>query len=479
MVAIPFVGQAYKERSPDANAQTCINLSPARSPTADNPNRMILSPTPGYQEYLDTKNFGIAGTGEIRATLVINGALFVVSGAKFLRINAGGTVTELGALTSTAGRCSIDTNTVEIVVSDGASGYVYNLGTGVFSTISGGSWPVDGVTNFTFQDSYILAACNNSKRVIQSGLLNAGSYGAQAFAEVTSFPDNLVAAFSDQNQLYLFGPKLTEVRFNSGATPFAFEKTQGVLIQAGLVAWPTLLKIGGTLIWLASDADGKAYVAALEGYDPKPISTPAINEALERYSVISDAFSWSYREGDGAFYCITFPTEGVTWVLDLQLKMWHQRQAPDDGPDYPQHCVQYLGRHLVGGKDGRLMLMSQDYPLAADGGYLKRKRACQHFSAENTSLFLYELHIDIEAGVGLLQPQQGDEPLATLRISKDGGHTWHSGGTARIGRMGQYRHRLSWRRLGRGYRWAFELTVTDPVRVTVLGADAKFTAGTK
>lgn len=476
---IPFCGQAYAERSPDANAQRCINLYPVNSPTSSNPGRMVLYPTPGYGYWTDTRTYpGLAGAGAIRGMFVINDVLYAISGSEFLKYLTDGTAIDVGTLSTSSGLCSISCNTVELNISDGVSGYVYNLSSGAFTTISGGSWPAAGVTNFTFQDGYTLAAVNGSKTVIQSDLLDGGTFGAQAFAVTTAFPDDVRAVFSDQNQLYVFGPKLTEVRVNSAATPFAFEKQQGVLIQAGLVSWKTIARVGGSIIWLASDSDGKAYIAALRNYTPQVLSTPPINEAIQRYATISDAFAYSYREASGAFYCITFPSADTTWACDLKTGMWHQRSVRG-GRDLPECAVNYKGGTLVGDASGKMWWMSQDYSTDDEGDGLSRVRSCEHIDGGGRQLFCHELEITLQTGVGLLPSQQGDSPLATLRVSRDGGHTWHSAGTQSLGRMGEYETRLTWRRLGRGSRFAFELTITDPVAVCVTGARARFTPGYK
>lgn len=279
-------------------------------------------------------------------------------------------------------------------------------------------------------------------------------------------------------QLYLFGSKLTEVVADAGDIPFAFEKVQGVLIQAGCVAWPTIAKAGGSIIWLASDFAGKAYVAALQGYNTKVLLTAPVNEAIERYAVIDDAFAYTYREADDQFYCLTFPTQGVTWVYDLKMAMWHER-AVGGGRDLPDVYITYQGKHLVGDSTGKLYWMSQDDSTDGNGNGLTRIRTCQHANAGGRTIFLYELRIDIEAGVGLLTGQ-GSNPLATLEISKDGGHTWANVGPASMGLMGQYARRLTWRRLGRSRNTlTFRLTVTDPVRTYIMGAEANIKVGTK
>lgn len=484
MPKIPFCGQAYADRTLNANAQECINLYPMKSPTADQPDRIVMYPTPGYGLAFPLPTFVGTGAGEIRGALVIGDTLYVVSGSQLVSLNNGSirvvdgavtasaTVSSRGILRTSTGRVSMETNTVEIAISDGQYGYTFNLTSLSFNVISGGGWPTSGgVTNFAYQDGYMLGAVNNSKRIIQSDLLAAGTYGGQAFADVTSFADKIVAVFSDQLQLYVFGGRLTEVRNNAASVPFAFQKVQGVLIQAGCVAQATVVKVAGTLIWLASDMAGKAYIGALEGYQTKVLSTAPINEAIERYAVISDAYAYTYREADNQFYAIVFPSEGVTWAVELKTGFWHQREG-----DTPTVCANWLGFNVVGDKLGNLHVMSQDIETGSDGKGIRRVRSCQHFNEDNRLLFLNEMEIAIEAGTtrNISAP-----PLATLEVSRDGGHTWRNVGVREFGRQGEYRRRLVWSRLGYGRNLAFRLTITDTVRSFILGAWAKVTAGNK
>ena len=156
MVAIPFCGQAYMERLQNANAQRCVNLYPVRSPSATDPNRIVLYPGPGYNFFQDTTALGIVGTGAIRGFLEINDVLYLISGNQFLRATYSGSAysfAKVGSIGTYTGRCSLSCNTVEIAISDGSAGYVHNLTTGTFTATSGGSFPSSGgVTNFTYQD---------------------------------------------------------------------------------------------------------------------------------------------------------------------------------------------------------------------------------------------------------------------------------------------------------------------------------------
>src|SRR5262249_2005087 len=149
--------------------------------------------------------------------------------------------------------------------------------------------------------------------------------------------------------------------------------------QAGCVSKDTIVKVGNTIMWLAKDAAGKAYVAALSSYSTKVLSTPPLNEAMERYGTISDAFGYTYREADQQFYSLTFPSAGVTWVLDVATGMWHQRSVMG-GRDLPDHYANWNDLHVVGDSSGKLWLMSQDYQTDNEGNGLTRIRTCQHIT---------------------------------------------------------------------------------------------------
>lgn len=498
MTEIPFCGQTYSDKTLNANAQRTVNLYPFISPTPQNPKRVIMYPTPNF--YLARPTIGAT----IRGIITINNNLYYVVGNTLYKFTpsfssgsaqlTSGTITALGTLNSTTGTCSIVTNTVQIVIADSLFGYVYNLTTGIFSQIpTTGGFPATGVTNLTYQDSFVIAAINNSNTVIISNALDATTWNALSLDKVLSYPDNIVGVFSDGLQLYVLGPKFTEVQYDAGTFPYPFARTQGVLIKAGLAALNSICLVGNTVAFLASDIAGKAYVAVLIGYATKPISTAPINEAMERYSKISDAFAYTYREGEDQFYVITFPTAQKTWAVNIKTEEWHERQY-NGGADLVTNYVTWNGQHIVSDAAGNLYLMSQDYPPTGEA-YSSiiipspRIRTSQTVLNENT-LFLDEIYINMETGLldtnmqpygnNIVNYSADNPPLATLEISRDGGHIWHNVGTQSMGSMGQYLIRPKWRKLGRFQNYmTFRITITEPVRVYILNAWAKVRQGKK
>lgn len=82
----------------------------------------------------------------------------------------------------------------------------------------------------------------------------------------------------------------------------------------------------------------------------------------------------------------------------------------------------------------------------------------------------------MEAGVGLASGQ-GSDPQAMLQWSDDGGFTWSNEMWAPIGQMGERKRRVRWRRLGKSRDRVFKVTITDPVKVVIVGASVDVKAG--
>jgi hypothetical protein len=64
-----------------------------------------------------------------------------------------------------------------------------------------------------------------------------------------------------------------------------------------------------------------------------------------------------------------------------------------------------------------------------------------------------------------------------LRYSDDFGNTWSTPQARSLGKIGEYAKRVIWRRLGQSRTRVFEVRVSDPVAVTILGAELDATPG--
>ena len=134
MARIPLTGQSYEGISIDVDFQRTVNWYPENDPTGKD--RLPLIPMPGLVEFTS------AGSGAVRAMIVLNGLMYVVSSDSFYSVTTAGTVVLIGTITTTSGRVELSHNGNDILIVDGTQGYLYDLSSDVMyplKVISGGS----------------------------------------------------------------------------------------------------------------------------------------------------------------------------------------------------------------------------------------------------------------------------------------------------------------------------------------------------
>jgi hypothetical protein len=122
------------------------------------------------------------------------------------------------------------------------------------------------------------------------------------------------------------------------------------------------------------------------------------------------------------------------------------------------------------------------YELLADvytdnGDPIRRRRRTQTLGDPARSLFFGQLRVDMETGVGnAAEP----DPQVMLRYSDDDGHTWSDEEHAPLGGVGATFTQVTFMPSGcteRGHGRVWDLTMTDPVRFALFGADVDVVKG--
>ncbi len=476
-IDLAFVSVSNKERSVSFDARRIVNWFPAAGLQRSR-GKVAAYPTPGLLEA-----FTVGTAAAARCSLDYNGVGYFVVDGTFYTVSNTYTVTSRGSLLTTTGRVSIACNGVEVIVVDGSYGYIYTIATGSFARITDVDFPSNPLT-VTCQDNYFLV--NTDSSIYASDLLAGSSWNALSFGTAEGDPDKIEAVVSDHREVFVFGQKTVEVLYNAGSTPFAFARQTGVYIQNGCAARFSVAKGDNTLFFLSKGEQGRCQVIRLAGrYTPEVISTPAVSEVFGRFQTVSDAFGYVYQEGGHEFYVLTFPQERQTWALDLTTSaalgqyVWHERSSYTHGRHLANTYMFFNDKHVVGDYcSGKFYFMSQDY-LDDNGLLIQRSIISEHYHNTNLTLFLDELEIIMEVGVGLITGEY-TEPKGTLEVSRDGGKTWQSYGTRTLGKMGEYEHRVVWRRnLGKARVFTFRYSITDPVRAYVLGARSNYRVGAR
>jgi hypothetical protein len=457
----PLVGQAYVGRSTTLSSQECVNLFPEKS-EVEGRSVAALHGTPGLT------SFATFDVGPIRGMHVMDDFLYVVAAGSLYVVKTNGDITSLGIILG-ATRVSMQTNNIALkqlcIASDGY-GYIYDTTNGLQQITDDDFQPPDVVR---YLDGFFVFNWRESRKFFISNLDDGLTYDSVDVGEKTTAADDLISIIINHKEIWLFGSETTEAWFNAGSTVsaiFPFAQIESAFIERGCAAVYTPVKMDNTVYWLGDDL----MVYRAQGYNAIRVSTHAIEYAIKQYTVVSDAFGFSYTEEGHTFYVLTFPTNGATWVYDSNTSMWHERRSLGLSRWRANCYAYYNNKHYVGDyTDGIVYEMNLD-TYTEDGASIERIRSASYLHSEANPVFMDWLQIIIESGKGITSGQ-GSDPQAMLQYSDDGGKTWSSEKWRSMGKIGQYMKRVKWTQLGRFYQRVFRVTITDPIKIAILEAD--------
>lgn len=469
----PILGSSYVARSVNAADNRMVNLFPEVIPEGGK-EPGFLNRAPGLK-FLQT-----IGSGPIRALWshqTSNNNFYVVSGMEVYRVfDLTGTPELIGRVSGT-GPVSIADNGTQIFFACNGPSYIYNQQTRVFAPITDPDFP--GAVTVGYLDGYFVFNEPNSQRVWVTALLDGTSVDPLDFASAEGSPDGLVAINVDHREAWLFGSDSVEVWYDAGGVDFPLQRIQGAFNEIGCAAAFSVAKLDNSLFWLGQDARGQGIVYRANGYTGVRVSTHAVEYAIAQYGVISDAIAYTYQQEGHTFYVLTFPSANATWVYDAATQAWHERAGLQYG-EFTRHrsnCqCNFKGSIVVGDfENGNIYTL--DLQTYADNGsaqkWLRSWRALPTGQNNLRRTAHHSLQLDCETGVGLATGQ-GSNPLAMLRWSDDGGHTWSNEHWSPMGAIGQYGKRVFWRRLGMTLKLrdrVYEVSGTDPVKISIVGAE--------
>ncbi len=472
---VGFIGPSYQLSSVNVDCQRCVNLYPEIDEIGTGKEKEVaaLLGTPGL------RLLATVGAGPIRGMWnATNGqGFYVVSYNKLYKVSSLWVATELGTLSSTDGPVSIADNGLQLVVVDGPNGYIWDFALLTFNQVTDPAFP--GADQVVFQDSYFVFTKPSSGMFFISGQ-NEVTFDALDIASAEGSPDNLNGILSSHRDLWLFGTQSVEVWFDSGAALFPFERIQGAFVEQGCAAKFSVAKMDNTVFWLGQNEKGGGIVFMANGYQPMRISTHAVEQAIQSYGDLSATTGYTYQSGGHHFYVLNFAAANTTWVFDTSTKLWHERTYTVAGQAQRHRADNHayaFSTHVVGDyQNGNIYELTKDV-FTDNGSAIIRRRVTPHLSEDEVFLFFNEFQLDIESGTGLDGSGQGTDPQAILEWSDDFGHTWSNEKWASMGKIGQTKWRAMWRRMGRARDRVFRVTISDPVKVVLIGAEIDFTPG--
>jgi hypothetical protein len=464
---INLFGIGQYGKSSNVTAQERLNCYIEVQP-GDDRSKVAIYGTPGldlFASFGDTPIRGLYQRGDF---------LYAVHRGTFYEINNAAVKTARGTIGTTSGRVYMADNGSQLMLTDGTLSYIYNFSTLAFTQITDVDFP--GAATVTWQDSYFIVNPPNTQRFYVSAINDGLNWDALDFASAESNPDNIVAVFSDNSTVYLFGSVSTEFETNSGAQDFPFSRISGGAIEWGCAAVNTIVKYDNSVAFLAKNRMGQVIVARMNGYMPQRISTPELEYIINNYSAVSDATAFSYMLGGHPMLQINFPTGDASWLYDGLSQCWSKVQGYQINRHRAEIGVNYLDKIIVSDYTNGNLYRLNPLTYTDNGSPIAMELISRHISQDDRRIIIDKLQLDMETGVGLATGQ-GSTPEIMLSVSKDGGHEYGTEQWATFGAIGKYKTRAIWRRLGMARDWTFKFRITDPVKRVIFGSSIDMRVG--
>lgn len=434
-----------------------INMEAEKAPD-DARTPVTLNGSPGLDLFNNT------GVDPVLEEIEVGGAGYAVTKGGIYRIFADGGYFKMGTVVLEP-QCSIATNGLAIVVTDGKRAFAYTIQADEQLRYDTNAPFVDfaveltGVPNFhpastvTFLDGYFIFGRDGTNQFFNSGLYTL-TFLSSAFSAAETNPDYVVAVIENQQQLVIVGTKTFEVFYDTGSGDSPFDRIQGAVGDHGTSSPYTVRKRRNTVIWL----DQNGTVIQLSGYQPRPISTSAIEDEIGQRDT-STAFAYCYSELGHDYYVLT--VGDFTGVYDLTTGLWHQRKDHTYGRHRSNCCMFVYGKNLVGSfANGKIYDMSRAY-FDNDGDPLVATMVPGPLETAGRMASFGEIRLKLDVGFGTpLCP----DPVIGLEISRDDGETFGNQRTRPLGKVGAKKTVVRWQRNGQALDPRFRFIISDPVK---------------
>jgi hypothetical protein len=456
MDPISLFGVGMQSYSQVVTAQRRLNCIYEKRTDGDK-NGMVLRGTPG------STLFTVLPSGPNRGWRVVKGIMYVVSGNTVFVVATTGTTTLLGTIGSTSGNVCMSDNGIEIIIVDGAAGYILTISSGIITKIVDANFP-NGARSVTYSAGVFICELPGTFQWYVSQQYAGATWTPLIFASKQQAPDLLVAVDEMHDTLILFGFATTEFWQDSGGYPNPFSRINGTTQDWGLAAIYSRCKFNNSMAFLGQNSQGQLQVCMFNGYTVVRISDHDIENVINDFSVWQDAVGYSYMWDGHIMYQLTFPAAGRSFLYDALTNFWSEAQTGLAVQDrhYGQFCTVFNGSNYISDYSNGNVYEIDDDNYTDNGAPIKRQLQSKHIRNKGNEFGIAEIFIDMDTGQGL-QWGQGSDPQLMVQVSWDNGRTFGSERWISIGKVGQYLARAVARRFGSSKDFVFRLTMTDPI----------------
>lgn len=287
---------------------------------------------------------------------------------------------------------------------------------------------------------------------------------------------NLTALASNMRELWCFGANSIEVIAPTGeADENFFAHVQGAYANQGCVCKNSIATYETIFFFYGSN--GAIYAA--ENYSNlKQISTPALLDMIKSWGSLDtqadkdSVVGQVYTQDGHTFYLLKFKKFGKTLLYDITTSSWSERETGDKKEWEGDLVIRRPNGEIIVSSTttDKLYIMSSDV-YTDNGEFICREFVFGTLKTEGKKrMFFYSLTLDVDVGLG-----PNDKVM--LSWSDDGGYTWVSERMLGMGKVGEYRKKLQFRRLGSSTLRTFKVRFATASMVNVLSASVELEEG--
>jgi hypothetical protein len=488
-----FLGPSYNGRSSNFNAARSVNLY-AELGTLDNTSKTPISlvGTPGVSLW------AALGALPVRGFHVFNKNLYVVSGNVLYQITPAIQISVVGTLSTVIGPVIFKDNALGTPLYDGPGGnqmmlidgsfaylYYYSAGWKFISPFvdGGGTFPAFPI-GLEYIDGYMVVSALGSIKAYASNLYDcsSGAWNALAESPIAASSDYIQAIINLHQQLWFIKQGTSEVWQDTGTAPtvgFPFQRVSSGVIDYGTPCPDGVIRSDNSIAFPATQRinDRWEFVGIVEvsGGQPVVISPQPIVYQMNRWSPWVDIIGFSFALEGHTFGVWTSPSANQTFMYDFTTQMWNEWStyvgAPYATGRHLSNCYTvFNGYHLVGDyRNGNIYALSSG-TYTDNGVPIVSMRVGPHLFDENNlhAITIESFEIDAQMGVG--DPNTLINPLITLSYSDDNGATWSNDMPRSLGQVGAYKNRAIWNSLGQFHDFLPRIVMDAPCKRVISGA---------
>lgn len=432
----------------------------------------VLNSVLGTEAFAETGGLFFKAFGEFK------NELFAVFDGTLYKIDANGTVTTVGSVSS--GQTSLSSNGTKLTIA--ANGLYYTVSGMTITNVTGVAFTSIGSVGF--QGQYTLLTEKDGRKWAWSDLADPSTLPALNFATAESSDDDLIRVATINGRVILFKEKSREVWYNTNqAGADAFTLLPGGVKSTGLKGYNLLTETEDALFFIGNDNIARITAGGVEAVK---FSYPPVDEAIGAGNP-TDCF---FYEDQGQKHVAIRFGDRPTWVLDLATAEWHERaETPQHDPWSVRGTSRINGSWYACTEGGDIWKLTRNN--ADVSGELRRTAVSETFySPDRSSLDLLELYgrvgyseltqevvpalatgdslLDSGDGIGLQVGPAFDAPKDAqmwIRLSRDGGDTWGPEKWRSLGTQGSHDQRMTWRSQGQFRQLTIEANVSDPAEL--------------